>query len=128
MFEKILLKLNKSKFRRRFVLSDKDIAYIEKKGMETIRSHAIDFVRDRIAPEFIANDGKQTPYRNHPVFVAQHATATCCRSCVEKWHHFKRGVALTGEQQAYLVGLIMVWMQSQYTIASNYLEEHARQG
>ncbi len=25
------------------------------------------------------NDGKQTPFRGHPVFTAQHATATCCR-------------------------------------------------
>ncbi len=24
--------------------------------------------------------------KGHPVFVAQHATATCCRECIRKWH------------------------------------------
>ena len=72
--EQALLKLEKSKFRSSFKLKEKDREYVKNKGMDTVRSHARDFVRDRLAPSFIANDGKQTPMRGHPVFIAQHAT------------------------------------------------------
>lgn len=113
MYDEILEKLKKSKFRSRFKLSAKDIDYIEKKGLKTIKQHAADFIRDRIAPAVIPNDGKQTPMHNHPVFIAQHATASCCRVCVEKWHGFRKGVELTKSQQNYLVGLIMEWLKRQ---------------
>ena len=86
---------------------------VEEKGIETIKSHAKDFISKRIAPAEIANDGKQTPMKGHPVFIAQHATATCCRGCIEKWHHFKKGVQLTESQQEYLVNIIMEWIKRQ---------------
>lgn len=113
MYEQVFEKLNKSKFRSRFKLSQKDRDYINTKGLETIKQHAKDFVSRRIAPAVIENDGKQTPMKNHPVFVAQHATACCCRGCIKKWHGFEAGVQLTDEQQEYLVGLIMEWINKQ---------------
>ena len=70
-------KLVRSKFRSRFRLSDVDRRYIAEKGMDTIRRHAEDFIRTRLASANPANDGRQTPMRGHPVFKAQHATATC---------------------------------------------------
>ena len=79
--EDALLRLQSSNFRARFHLSEKDRQYIDEKGLDTIRKHAEDFVSKRLAPDVIENDGKQTPMRGHPVFVAQHATATCCRGC-----------------------------------------------
>ena len=81
-YEDMLYKLSKSKFRSSFKLKTKDIDYINEKGIDTIKSHAYDFISKRLAPEVILNDGKQTPMRGHPVFIAQHATATCCRSCL----------------------------------------------
>ena len=113
MYEQVFEKLNKSKFRSRFKLSQKDRDYINTKGLETIKQHAKDFVSRRIAPAVIENDGKQTPMKNHPVFVAQHATACCCRGCIKKWHGCEAGVQLTDEQQEYLVGLIMEWINKQ---------------
>lgn len=113
MYEQVFEKLSKSKFRSRFKLSQKDRDYINTKGLETIKQHAKDFVSRRIAPAVIENDGKQTPMKNHPVFVAQHATACCCRGCIKKWHGFEAGVQLTDEQQEYLVGLIMEWINKQ---------------
>lgn len=109
----IFEKLSKSKFRSRFKLSKKDRDYIEQKGLDTIRQHAVDFIAKRIAPADIPNDGKQTPMRNHPVFVAQHATATCCRKCINKWHCFATGTQLNEQQQTYIVDLIMRWIQKQ---------------
>lgn len=113
MYEAILEKLSKSKFRSRFRLSEKDKNYIKQKGLDTIRRHAEDFILTRISPAVIENDGKQTPMRNHPVFIAQHATACCCRGCIKKWHNFNSGVELTKAQQQYLVGLIMQWIEKQ---------------
>lgn len=110
----ILEKLAKSDFRSKFKLKAKDIEYINKKGLETISSHACDFIKKRVAPAEIPNDGKQTPMRGHPVFVAQHATATCCRGCIEKWHKFPKGIELTSKQQEYLVSVIIEWIKKQY--------------
>lgn len=106
-------RLAKSKFRSRFKLRQKEIDYINQKGMDKIYSHACDFIRDRIAPAEPKNDGKQTPMRGHPVFIAQHATATCCRGCIEKWHKIPKGVELTPAQQEYLVSIIMEWIKHQ---------------
>ena len=103
-------KLAKSKFRSRFHLSDADRRYIAEKGIGTIRRHAADFVRDRLAPANPPNDGRQTPMRGHRVFVAQHATATCCRGCVEKWWKFPKGIPIPPERQARLVDFLMAWI------------------
>lgn len=109
----ILDRLARSNFRSRFKLRAKELDYIKDKGLDKIRSHAVDFIRDRVAPAEPTNDGKQTPMRCHPVFIAQHATATCCRGCVEKWHKFPKGIQLTEEQQEYLVNVIMEWILRQ---------------
>ncbi len=113
MYDEILEKLSHSKFRSSFKLKEKDKLYIDKKGLETIKSHAKDFISKRLAPAFIKNDGKQTPTKGHPVFVAQHATATCCRKCLNKWHHFPQGTELTTSQQDYIVDLILEWLKRQ---------------
>ncbi len=106
-------RLSRSSFRSRFALSESDKEYVRGKGMETIRSHAQDFVSKRLAPARPKNDGKQTPMRGHPVFIAQHATATCCRGCLEKWHHIPQGRELTSEEQAYVVDVLMTWIGRQ---------------
>ena len=48
---------------------------------------------------------------DHPVFIAQHATATCCRECIRKWHKMQPGKELSQVQQDYLVDVIMTWIQ-----------------
>ena len=107
-------RLKKSEFRSKFKLKQTDIEYIREKGLDKIKSHASDFIKNRIAPAEIINDGKQTPMRGHPVFIAQHATACCCRGCIEKWHHFPKGRELTAAEQEYLVNIIMSWIKRQY--------------
>ena len=109
----ILDRLAKSKFRSRFKLGAKELEYIKDKGLDVIHSHACDFIRDRVAPAEPTNDGKQTPMRWHPVFIAQHATATCCRGCIEKWHKLPQHRELTQTEQEYLVSIIMEWIKRQ---------------
>ncbi len=104
--EKTLNRLEKSKFRSSFHLTNSLKEYTEKKGIDVIISHTEDFVEKRLSPAIISNDGKQTPMKGHPTFVAQHATATCCRSCLEKWHHIPKGRALTKEEQQQITSIL----------------------
>ena len=106
----LFARLAKSTFRSRFRLGQKERQYCLDKGAPVIEQHAVDFIAKRLAPAFPANDGKQTPMRGHPVFIAQHATATCCRGCLAKWHDIPQGVALSNEQQRYVVMVIYHWL------------------
>ena len=110
----ILKKLSYSKFRSRFILKEKEINYINEKGLDVIRLHARDFISKRLAPLNIPNDGKQTPMKGHPVFIAQHATATCCRGCLEKWYHVNKNKILSDNEVDYIVNIIMKWIYKQY--------------
>lgn len=107
-------RLSKSKFRSSFHLKDKDILYIEDKGIDKIREHAYDFVTKRLADTSNVTDGKQTPMKGHPVFIAQHATGTCCRSCLEKWHHISKNKNMTDDDIKYIVDIIMSWIEKEY--------------
>lgn len=111
--QNILNSLSKSNFRSKFHLKQKDKDYIKEKGMDKIREHAYDFINKRLAPENIQNDGKQTPMRGHPVFIAQHATATCCRGCLYKWHKIPSGIELNEKQKDYIVDVIMAWIDKE---------------
>lgn len=113
MYNDILEKLAKSKFRSSFHLSNKDIKYINDKGLDVIRKHAEDFIKTRLAPAIISNDGKQTPMQGHPVFIAEHATATCCRACLYKWHRIPKNKALTKAEIDYIVNVIMQWINKE---------------
>lgn len=105
--------LGRSAFRARFRLGAADAAYLAKKGLPVVVGHARDFVAKRLAPAEPPNDGKQTPWRGHPVFVAQHATATCCRGCLEKWHGIAAGHALSAAEQDHVVAAIERWLRMQ---------------
>ena len=111
--DQTLKRLQKSTFRAKFHLSEKDRQYIMDRDMDTIQRHAAEFIQTRLAPAVIPNDGKQTPMRGHPVFIAQHATATCCRECIRKWHKMQPGRELSQVQQDYLVDIIMTWIQKE---------------
>ena len=105
--------LSRSRFRTGFHLRKPQRKYIDEKGLDTIVRHARDFIRLRLAPADIPNDGRQTPMRGHPVFIAQHATGTCCRKCLCKWHGIEPGNPLTPEQQHYIVSVIMAWIRKE---------------
>lgn len=105
--------LAKSRFRRSFSLGARERAYLTAKGRQTVMDHAQAFVAQRLAPAAPLNDGRQTPFHGHPVFVSQHATATCCRGCLAKWHRIAAGQPLTPDEQAHIVAAIMRWLDDQ---------------
>jgi hypothetical protein len=105
--------LARSRFRRSFALGPKERGYLDAKGMTAVLDHARAFITQRLAPAAPRNDGKQTPFHGHPVFVAQHATATCCRGCLAKWHRIDAGRSLTAGEQAHLVAAIARWLRTE---------------
>lgn len=113
MIDDMLYKLSKSKFRSSFHLRKYMLNYINEKGTDKIEEHAYDFINKRLKPAFIPNDGKQTPMKGHPVFIGQHATATCCRGCLEKWYHIEKNRELTKKEVDYIVRIIMAWIKKE---------------
>ncbi len=99
-----------NKFRSRQRLNRKDRAYLNEKSLSVLIDHARTFTTERLALANPNNDGRQTPMRGHPVFVAQHATATCCRGCLAKWHRIPMDRALTEEEIDYVLDVISKWL------------------
>ena len=115
--EDLLLILGNTKFRGSFHLNNKMKEYVQDKGYEKIESDAYDLISKRIAPKDIKNDGKQTPMKQvHPVFVAQHATGTCCRGCIERIHHIEKGRELNRDEIDYIVKTIMIWIKNEISV------------
>ncbi|HYW92255.1 MAG TPA: DUF4186 domain-containing protein [Gammaproteobacteria bacterium] len=105
--------LSRSGFRRRFALRERERGYAVERGLEMLMQHAGRFVEQRLAPAAPANDGRQTPMGRHPVFVAQHATATCCRRCLARWHGIPAGRALTDAEKVHVLAVIRRWLVAQ---------------
>ena len=116
--EDVLKRLTHSNYRSQFKLDEKDEEYIRIRGFETIKKHTFDFVTRRISPAVIKNDGKQTPLQGHPVFKAQHATGTCCRKCLEKWHSIKSNKELSAKDIEYTGQVILAWLLGEYSKGS----------
>ena len=106
-------RLAASAFRRKFVLRGRELAYLQTWGLPHVMKQAAEIIEKRIAAAEPVNDGRQTPWRNHPVFVAQHATATCCRGCLAKTHGIAKGHPLTEEEKAYVLRVIERWLAAQ---------------
>ena len=111
--DEVFAALARSAFRRRFRLRGRELDYLRTKGLPTVLEHAASFIEQRLAPAAPANDGRQTPMGNHPAFVAQHATGTCCRGCLEKWHRISRGRRLETAEKDYVLAVLKRWLASQ---------------
>ena len=111
--DEVFRRLALSPFRRRFRLQGRELAYLQTWGVPHVTKQADDLIRKRLAPADPRNDGRQTPWRNHPVFVAQHATATCCRGCLEKTHGIAKGHALEADEIRHVLAAIERWLMSQ---------------
>jgi predicted Fe-S protein YdhL (DUF1289 family) len=116
--QEVLSRLSGSPFRSRIHLGEKEAGYLRRKGMDEVLEHGVEFIEKRLAPASPVNDGKQTPWHNHPVFVAQHATATCCRGCLQKWHEIPKGRILTVEEQQYIVEVIGAWLSREEKVSA----------
>jgi len=110
--DEVFARLAASPFRRKFRLTGRELAYLEQWGLPHVMKQAASLIAQRLAPAEPKNDGRQTPWRNHPVFVAQHATATCCRGCLEKTHGIAKGHPLTDEETTHVLAAIERFLRS----------------
>lgn len=101
-----------SAFRRRRRLEAADLRYLRARGIEAVMRHAGEMIGERLAPARPSNDGRQTPMRGHPVFVAQHATASCCRGCLAKWHRIPAGREMTPGERTQVLRAIERWLRA----------------
>ena len=109
--DELFAALARSKFRSRFRLGAKEMSYLNDKTLAVILEHGRRFVVERLADAQPRNDGRQTPMRGHPIFVAQHATATCCRGCLAKWHGIPEGQPLAPDQIDYILAVLARWLR-----------------
>jgi hypothetical protein len=94
-------------------MGEPEIEYVQSRGVDILQLHAADFVRKRLAPAEPKNDGRQTPLKGHPVFIAQHATGTSDREKLQKFHGIEQGTELTEKEVSYVVDVIIRWIQEQ---------------
>ena len=102
-----------SSFRRKFRLQGRELAYLQTWGLDRVMEQGRKLIDERLAPASPRNDGRQTPWGNHPIFVAQHATATCCRGCLAKVREIAKGHELTADEKSYVLQTIRRWLESQ---------------
>ncbi|MBS3066936.1 DUF4186 family protein [Candidatus Pacearchaeota archaeon] len=108
----IFQKLNASKFRREIHLSEEEKNFVRDKCLDKIIEDAYNFLDKNIRSKK-DNDGKQTPWRGHPVFVAQHATATCCRKCIKKWYKIPENKNLDDKEVKFFIEIILEWIDKE---------------
>ena len=94
----------------KFALGEPEQEYVTSRGMDILRLHATDFVNKRLAPANPKNDGRQTPTKGHPVFIAQHACGCNDRAGVEEFFGFEMGRELTEDEVGAIVDAILSWI------------------
>lgn len=107
----VINRITAQPFRAKFHLRAREVSMVRTRGMATVRRHAAELIAARLAPAHPRNDGRQTPWGGHPVFRAQHATATCCRGCLARNHGVESGRALTPAERDYVVDVICRWVE-----------------
>jgi hypothetical protein len=93
-------------------IPQKAINYALRKGSVALKDSIRSRLNSSVALAKPFHDGIQTPFEsNNPIHYAQHATASCCRKCIEKWHGIERGKDLNEEEITYLTQLIMEYIK-----------------
>ena len=95
----------------KFALGDPEKEYVTSRGMDILRLHATDFVNKRLAPANPKNDGRQTPTKGHPVFIAQHACGCNDRISLEEFFGYEKGRELTDKEVTRIVDAILRWIE-----------------
>jgi L-lysine 2,3-aminomutase len=109
IINKKLDSLTQQPFRAKFKVTGKESIIFKTKGLDVIKQHSFEIIKKRLADKQPYKDGSQTPYKNHPVFVCQHATATCCRSCLRNWHNIPKNIELSKDNIDYIILVHELW-------------------
>lgn len=91
-------------------IDDTAIRHAQRKGKAKLLAAAHERLRKHLMPAMPPYDGRQTPFSGNSIFYAQHATATCCRTCLEYWHNIEKGRKLTDNELEYCLELIALFL------------------
>ncbi|MDE0230335.1 MAG: DUF4186 family protein [Spirochaetaceae bacterium] len=91
-------------------IDERAVRHGQRKGRIQLKEAARHRLSKYLAPATPARDGRQTPFEGNAIYYAQHATATCCRTCLEYWHDIPKGRELTAEEQAYCAALVDLYL------------------
>ena len=92
-------------------IDEKAINHARRKGKASMKEAAEKRIRNSVGDGNPYRDGMQTPRKGNALYYAQHATATCCRKCIEEWHGIPVGQALSGDQIEYFKELVMLYIE-----------------
>ncbi len=110
-WRKLLEKVAKCDYRAEIDLGAEDIEYINSRGFDMMIKHAQDFVERRLGPARPRNEGKQTPLKGHPLFLAQHATGSDSRRALSEYHGIAEGKELSRQQIDYVTDVVLRWLE-----------------
>jgi hypothetical protein len=92
-------------------MEQRAINYARRKGKKGLAEAVLKLIRNSVGDAEPFRDGRQTPKGGaNPIHYAQHATASCCRRCIEEWHAIPMGRALTEEEIRYLTELAVRYL------------------
>ena len=98
-------------------LSEGAINHARRKGRIEMREHAEKVIRRDVGAAQNFRDGSTTPWEgDDAVHYARHATAICCRKCIEYWHGIESGRDLTEGEIQYLTNLIMRFIETKISL------------
>jgi hypothetical protein len=112
------------------LLDDKAVAHARRKGFLKLRLAARSRIKTSVGPANLPFDGRQTPMAGsgNVIHYAQHATASCCRKCIEYWHNIPQKRALTDEEVEYLTELVMLYIEDRLPMLTDEGENIPRTG
>jgi uncharacterized protein DUF4186 len=88
--------------------------HARRKGRKGLRERVRKHLSTAIGPANPWHDGIQTPMEMeapNAIPYGQHATATCCRKCVEYWHGIPRGKIICEQDLIYLAELVCRFLE-----------------
>lgn len=86
-----------------------EISMVYTKTKEELFNDAMQIIGEKIKIK-PKNDWYQTPYHGHPVYIAMHATASCCRICLGQWYNISERGTLTIVQMKYIADILLKWI------------------
>jgi hypothetical protein len=92
-------------------IDQKAVNHTRRKGRLKMRLAVENRIRKSVGSARPYRDGYQTPWAGNAIFYAQHATASCCRTCIEEWHGIPQGRELTEDEIVYLTTLAMLYIE-----------------
>ncbi|WP_438023421.1 DUF4186 family protein [Sorangium sp. So ce233] len=90
--------------------SQQEINHALRKGRAALRDAARKRLETSVGRAKHPLEGRQTPFSGTVILHAQHAVASCCRTCIEYWHAIPAGAALTPAELDYLLELVMLYI------------------